>query len=86
VIPPKSNHTKTICYNKQLYRQRNCIERVLGRLKINRAIATRYDQLVEPPLESYISHNRVLLDQICPRNLALLWQIYSRRRSLQIHF
>jgi transposase len=45
VIPPKSNRTKTIRYSKRLYRQRNCIERVLGHLKINRAIATRYDQL-----------------------------------------
>jgi transposase len=33
--------------SKRLYRKRNCIERVLGRLKINRAIATRYDQLVD---------------------------------------
>jgi hypothetical protein len=30
-----------------LYRQRNCIERVIGHLKINRAIATRYDQLAD---------------------------------------
>jgi transposase len=45
VIPPKSNRTRTIRYSKRLYRQRNCIERVLGHLKINRAIATRYDQL-----------------------------------------
>src|SRR5262249_56354505 len=45
VIPPRSNRTNTICYNKRLYRQRNCIERALGHLKINRAIATRYDQL-----------------------------------------
>lgn len=45
VIPPKSNRKATIRYNKRLYRQRNCIERVLGHLKINRAIATRYDQL-----------------------------------------
>jgi transposase len=45
VIPPKSNRTNMIRYNKRLYRQRNCIERVLGHLKINRAIATRYDQL-----------------------------------------
>ena len=44
-IPPKSNRTTTIRYSKRLYRQRNCIERVLGHLKINRAIATRYDQL-----------------------------------------
>jgi transposase len=47
VIPPKSNRTATICYSKRLYRQRNCIERVLGHLKINRAIATPYDQLAE---------------------------------------
>jgi transposase len=47
VIPPKSNRTKTIRYSKRLYRQRNCIERVLGHLKINRAIATRYDQLAD---------------------------------------
>ena len=36
-----------IHYNKRQYRQRNCIERVFGHLKINRAIATRYDQLAE---------------------------------------
>jgi len=47
VIPSKSNRTKTIRYNRKLYRERNCIERTLGHLKINRAIATRYDQLAE---------------------------------------
>jgi transposase len=47
VIPPKSNRTATIRYSKKLYRERNCIERVLGHLKINRAIATRYDQLAD---------------------------------------
>jgi len=47
VIPPKSNRTATIRYSKRLYRKRNCIERVLGHLKINRAIATRYDQLAD---------------------------------------
>src|SRR5262245_55327251 len=47
VIPPRSNRTNTICYNKRLYRQRNCIERALGHLKISRAIATRYDQLAD---------------------------------------
>jgi transposase len=45
VIPPKSNRKKAIRYDKQLYRERNWIERVFGHLKINRAIATRYDQL-----------------------------------------
>jgi transposase len=47
VIPPKANRTTTIPYDKRLYRKRNCIERVFGHLKINRAIATRYDQLAE---------------------------------------
>ena len=47
VIPPKSNRKTVIRYNKRLYRQRNCIERVFGLLEINRAIATRYDQLAD---------------------------------------
>jgi len=47
VIPPKSNRKVAIHYNKHLYRERNCIERVFGHLKINHAIATRYDQLAE---------------------------------------
>jgi transposase len=42
-FPPKSNRTATIRYSKRLYRQRNRIERVLGHLKFNRAIATRYE-------------------------------------------
>jgi hypothetical protein len=30
-----------IRYNKRLYRKRNCIQRIIGHLKINRTIATR---------------------------------------------
>jgi transposase len=47
VIPPKSNRKKQIRYDKKLSRERNWIERVIGHLKINRAVATRYDQLAE---------------------------------------
>jgi transposase len=47
VIPPKSNRKVAIRYSKELYRERNWIERVIGHLKINRAIATRYDQLAD---------------------------------------
>lgn len=47
VIPPKSNRKAVIRYNTRLYKQRNWIERVFGHLKINRAVATRYDQLAE---------------------------------------
>lgn len=47
VIPPKANRKTAFRYSKRLYRARNCIERVIGHLKINRAIATRYDQLAD---------------------------------------
>ncbi len=45
VIPGRSNRRVKIEYDRALYKQRNRIERMCGRLKINRAIATRYDQL-----------------------------------------
>ena len=45
VIPGRSNRRVKIEYDRVLYRQRNRIERMFGHLKINRAIATRYDQL-----------------------------------------
>ena len=34
-------------YDRALYKQRDRIERMFGHLKINRAIATRYDQLAK---------------------------------------
>jgi transposase len=45
VIPGKSNRRVKIEHNRALYKHRNRIERMFGQLKINRAIATRYDQL-----------------------------------------
>jgi len=36
-----------IRYSKRLYRERNLIEHMFGHLKINRTIATRYDQLAD---------------------------------------
>lgn len=47
VIPGRSNRRVKIEYDRVLYKERNQIERFFGRLKINRAIATRYDQLAE---------------------------------------
>ena len=43
----RSNRRIKIEHDRALYRERNHIERFFGRLKINRAIATRYDQLAE---------------------------------------
>jgi len=45
VIPGTSNRRVKIEHDRALYRQRNRIERIFGHLKVNRAIATRYDQL-----------------------------------------
>ena len=47
VIPGRSNRRIKIENDRALYRDRNNIERFFGRLKINRAIATRYDQFAE---------------------------------------
>lgn len=45
VIPGRLNRRVKIEYDRALYKQRNRIERMFGRLRINHAIATRYDQL-----------------------------------------
>jgi transposase len=44
-IPPKTNRKAKIRWNRRMYRERNRIERMIGHLKINRAIVTRYDKL-----------------------------------------
>jgi transposase len=51
VIPARSNRNTQISWNKRLYRQRNRIERLIGHLKVNRAIATRYDKLARSFLD-----------------------------------
>ena len=44
VIPTKSNRLQQIPHNRELYKQRNRIERCFGWLKRYRRIATRYDR------------------------------------------
>ena len=44
VIPSKSNRKKVRVYDKQLYKERNLIERMFNKLKQFRRIATRYDK------------------------------------------
>jgi len=44
-IPPKANRITKNCFSPYLYRRRNAIERMFGRLKDFRRIATRYDRL-----------------------------------------
>ncbi len=44
VIPNKANRKQPYPFNKKRYRGRNVIERMFGRLKDFRRIATRYDK------------------------------------------
>ena len=45
VIPPKTSRKDQRYYDKDLYKERNKIERLFNRLKQFRRIATRYDKL-----------------------------------------
>ncbi len=51
VIPPRSNRTEAIPYDKAKYRRRNKVGRLFNRLKQFRRVATRYDKLEETFLE-----------------------------------
>jgi transposase len=44
VIPPKSNRKKPRDFDKNLYKERNLIERMFNKLKHFRRVATRYDK------------------------------------------
>jgi transposase len=46
-IPPKANRRWKNCFSPFLYRDRNAIERMFGRIKDFRRIATRYDRLAQ---------------------------------------
>ena len=45
VVPPKSNRKNPWNYDKELYKQRNQVERLFRRIKRFRRIFTRYDKL-----------------------------------------
>lgn len=44
VIPPKKNRIVQRGYDKDLYKERNLIERLFNKLKHFRRVATRYDK------------------------------------------
>lgn len=47
VIPPKCNRKVQRTYNRELYKQRNCIERCFNKLKHFRRFATRYCKTIQ---------------------------------------
>ena len=54
VIPPRSNRTTPIAYDREAYKRRNLIERCVNRLKQFRRIATRYEKRPEPSSQCYV--------------------------------
>ena len=52
IIPQRSCMNRTRDFDPQIYKQRNRIERTIGRLKQLRRIATRYDRLPQNYLAS----------------------------------
>lgn len=47
VIPTRTNQTPEKDFSKRIYRDRNIVERLIGRLKEFRRIATRYDKTID---------------------------------------
>jgi transposase len=45
VIPSKANRKRAIRYDKEIYKQRNLVERCFNKLKHFRRISTRFDRL-----------------------------------------
>jgi len=45
VIPRRSNEPPAPFFDREAYRERNQVERLIGRLKQHRRIATRYEKL-----------------------------------------
>ena len=45
VIPPRQNRKELRKYDKELYKERNLVERLFQKLKQFRRIATRYERL-----------------------------------------
>ncbi len=44
VIPPSPSRSLKPAYDRALYAERNAVERLFGRLKLNRRLATRYEK------------------------------------------
>lgn len=66
VVPPKRNRTAPWDYDKEAYKGRNMVERVLNRMKHYRKAATRYDRLDE----TFHANLRLILIAIYLKNTA----------------
>src|SRR4051794_17653667 len=79
-IPPKSNRRWKNCFSPILYRNRNSIERMFGRLKDFRRIATRYaDNFLAAVSEEKLDW----YGEAVQANLLLLWRNRLKLRHAQ---
>ncbi|MGC2221198.1 MAG: transposase [Methylocella sp.] len=60
VIPPRSNRTTPIKYDREVYKRRNLIERCVTQLKQFRRIATRYEKTASLPFNAIHCRRKVL--------------------------
>ena len=67
VIPPRATRKAQIRWNRRIYKERNRIERMIGHLKISRAVATRYDKLAS----SFLDTLRIAAIRRCIRHACL---------------
>lgn len=64
-VPTRSSETRRDNFDTGLYRQRNIIERLIGWLKENRRIATRYDKTIDSYLAMvHIAMARIIIKRI----------------------
>lgn len=71
-IPPKSNRHWKPCFSPALYRGRNAIQRMFGRLKDFRRIATGYDKLAG----NFLAAVRIVAAVCC---WLLVWSLIRNR-------
>lgn len=62
IIPPRKNAKNPRYYNREMYKDRNVVERFFARLKQFRRVATRYEKKAENYLAMvHISSSRLLI-------------------------
>ncbi len=68
VIPPKSNRNEQRGLDREAYRERNLVERFIGRIKEFRRVATRYDKTARNFLSTVrLAISRFLLRRVASR-------------------
>ena len=79
VIPSRKNNKKPRAIDKNLYKDRNKVERFFNKMKNYRRIATRYDKTADSFLSFvYVAASMILLLSLSkrPSSLSVTWYIF----------